>query len=56
LVENDDLAGTTNLLKRWFEIPADSRKKMQQSARTCFASRFEIERATDSLLAAIAKS
>jgi glycosyltransferase involved in cell wall biosynthesis len=53
-VENDDLAGTTNLLKRWLATPPDARSAMQENARKSFANRFEIERATDSLLAAIA--
>ena len=53
-VENDDLAGTTALLKRWLAAPAATRATMRESARKCFADRFEIERATDSLLAAIA--
>jgi glycosyltransferase involved in cell wall biosynthesis len=54
LVENDDLSGTINLLKRWLALPASARDAMQQKARECFAGRFEIERATDSLLAVIA--
>jgi glycosyltransferase involved in cell wall biosynthesis len=49
-VENDDLAGTTALLKRWVATAADIRAAMQDSAKECFARRFEIERATDSLL------
>jgi glycosyltransferase involved in cell wall biosynthesis len=49
-VENDDLAGTTALLKRWVATAADIRTAMQDSAKECFARRFEIERATDSLL------
>ena len=53
-VENDDLVGTTNLLKRWLATPPDARSVMQENARKSFANRFEIERATDSLLAAIA--
>jgi glycosyltransferase involved in cell wall biosynthesis len=53
-VENDDLAGTTNLLRRWLVTPPDARSAMQENARKSFANRFEIERATDSLLAAIA--
>ena len=52
-VENDDLTGTANLLKRWFETPTDGRRTMQKNAQACFAKRFEIERATDSLLSAI---
>jgi glycosyltransferase involved in cell wall biosynthesis len=53
-VENDDLAGTTNLLKRWLATASDARAMMRDSARKCFATRFEIERATDSLLEVIA--
>lgn len=53
LVENDDLAGTTNLLKRWSEMSTDARTAMGEKATKCFATRFEIERATDSLLAVI---
>jgi glycosyltransferase involved in cell wall biosynthesis len=53
-VENDDLAGTLNLLKRWLAAPEASRAEMRANAPKCFAARFEIERATDSLLAVIA--
>ena len=53
-VENDDLPGTMNLLKRWLSTPEISRTQMRENARKCFAARFEIERATDSLLAVIA--
>jgi hypothetical protein len=42
------------LLKRWLATPPDARSVMQENARKSFANRFEIERATDSLLAAIA--
>jgi len=52
-VENDDLAGTTALLKRWVGTPPEKRAGMKESAASCFLHRFEIERATDSLLAAI---
>jgi glycosyltransferase involved in cell wall biosynthesis len=54
-VENDDLAGTSNLLKRWLATPPNLRAAMKQSARNSFANRFDIERATDSLLAVIAR-
>jgi glycosyltransferase involved in cell wall biosynthesis len=54
-VENDDLAGTVRLLDRWLATPPEMRLAMEQNATTCFANRFEIERATDSLLAAIAQ-
>lgn len=52
-VENDDLAGTAALLKRWLATPPERRSAMKQSAANCFMNRFEIERATDSLLAVI---
>ncbi|MFL6590713.1 MAG: glycosyltransferase [Chthoniobacterales bacterium] len=52
-VEDDNLVGTTNLLKRWSEISPNERATMGENAHACFANRFEIERATDSLLAAI---
>jgi glycosyltransferase involved in cell wall biosynthesis len=53
-VENDDLAGTVNSLKHWLATPPDARSAMRGNATKSFANRFEIERATDSLLAAIA--
>jgi glycosyltransferase involved in cell wall biosynthesis len=53
-VENDDLAGTANLLRRWLATPAAARSAMRGNARKAFANRFEIERATESLLAVIA--
>lgn len=54
-VENDDLAGAVSLLDRWLATPPEQRRAMEQNATTCFANRFEIERATDSLLAAISQ-
>ncbi|MEP6808724.1 MAG: glycosyltransferase [Chthoniobacterales bacterium] len=53
-VENDDLAGTTQLLERWRQTTSDVRATMQENARRCFARRFEIERAVDSLLEVLA--
>jgi glycosyltransferase involved in cell wall biosynthesis len=55
-VEADDLTGTSVLLNRWLATPPDVRAKMKDNARTSFARRFEIESATDSLLAAIGAS
>jgi glycosyltransferase involved in cell wall biosynthesis len=49
-VENDDLAGTTAMLKRWLAAGPDVRAAMKGKAKACFARRFEIEHATDSLL------
>lgn len=49
-VEDDNLAGTTALLKRWLATEPDVRVAMKENAKECFSRRFEIERATDSLL------
>jgi glycosyltransferase involved in cell wall biosynthesis len=48
--DEDDLAGVTRLLSRWIDMPAAERDAMRTNARDCFARRFEINRATDSLL------
>jgi glycosyltransferase involved in cell wall biosynthesis len=52
-VEKDDLAGTSQLLARWLATDDAARSAMREKAQNCFANRFEIERATDSLLAVI---
>ena len=52
-VGDDDLAGTTGLLTRWLGTSEDARQTMREKTRNCFANRFEIERATDSLLEVI---
>jgi glycosyltransferase involved in cell wall biosynthesis len=49
-VAADDLAGTTSLIERWCNTPAAEQELMRQNARKCFADRFEINRAVDSLL------
>jgi glycosyltransferase involved in cell wall biosynthesis len=54
LVEKDDLAGTLRLLTRWLATGGAARTAMAENARNCFANRFEIESATDSLLEALA--
>ncbi len=49
-VEKDDLAGTVRLIERWLQTPEAERQSLRSNARRCFASRFEIRRAVDSLL------
>jgi glycosyltransferase involved in cell wall biosynthesis len=49
-VEPDDLEGTTRLFQRWIDTSPSERETMRQNARNCFGRRFEIDRATDSLL------
>ncbi len=50
LADEDDGAGTQRLLERWLDLPDAAAAEMRRAARDCFMSRFEIERATDSLL------
>jgi glycosyltransferase involved in cell wall biosynthesis len=52
-VENDDLAGVARLIERWVGTGPDVRAAMKENARECFARRFEINRATDSLMEAL---
>jgi glycosyltransferase involved in cell wall biosynthesis len=49
-VANDDLLGTKSLIERWRDTAIADRDTMRQNARNCFANRFEINRAVDSLL------
>jgi glycosyltransferase involved in cell wall biosynthesis len=48
--EEDGVAGTRRLIERWLATPPPKRSEMEASARLCFANRFEINRAVDSLL------
>ncbi len=48
--EEDDVAGTRQLIERWLATPFPKRREMAASARLCFANRFEINRAVDSML------
>ena len=49
-VETDDLAGTTRLIERWMQTPPEQREAMRSNSRQCFARRFQIDRAVDSLM------
>jgi glycosyltransferase involved in cell wall biosynthesis len=51
--DEDDLEGTKRLLARWVSAGEEERGAMRQKARQCFAQRFEIDQATDSLLQAL---
>ncbi|HEY2713381.1 MAG TPA: glycosyltransferase [Chthoniobacterales bacterium] len=52
-VESDTFAGTSRLVERWFATPTSERALMRDKAQRCFMERFEIQRATDSLLEAL---
>jgi glycosyltransferase involved in cell wall biosynthesis len=49
-VEPDTAEGTRLLLLRWAALPADEKARMRATAAACFAARFEISRAAESLL------
>ena len=55
-VATDDLAGTTSLLDRWCNTSPEEKKVMRQNARKCFADRFHIDRAVDSLIKILSES
>ncbi len=55
-VESDDLVGTTRLIERWVRTPAEMRNEIRNNASQCFARRFEINRAVDSLLSILRES
>jgi glycosyltransferase involved in cell wall biosynthesis len=50
LADEDDAAGTARLIDRWLVMPETERERMRENARKCFARRFHIERAVESLL------
>ena len=50
IVEDDDLAGTVRLLRRWNALGADGQEAMRRRAGDCFANHFRIERVAESLV------
>jgi glycosyltransferase involved in cell wall biosynthesis len=50
LVGHDDLQGATSLLQQWSELPAQVKSQMRVAARASFEKRFEIEKASKSLI------
>ncbi len=53
--DDDTAAGVQRLLRRWAKGSDAERSAMSEKARSCFARRFEIGRATDSLIAVLSK-
>jgi glycosyltransferase involved in cell wall biosynthesis len=49
-IEDDDLGGTMRLIERWLNTSEQDRHLMRSNARNCFARRYQIDRAVDSLL------
>lgn len=48
--DEDTLAGTTRLLRKWQAVPPNERAEMSLNGQASFARRFEINRAVDSFL------
>jgi glycosyltransferase involved in cell wall biosynthesis len=53
--DEDTVAGTARLLERWLGLTPEQRREMAQKARRCFAEKFHIDTAVESLLAAVAR-
>lgn len=53
LIENDDQAGTDNLIRRWITLPPSEVQRMRDVAIPTFHARFEIQQAARSLVEAI---
>jgi glycosyltransferase involved in cell wall biosynthesis len=53
LIENDDQAGTDNLLRRWIGLSQSEVQRMRQAAIPTFNGRFEIQQAARSMIEAI---
>jgi len=53
LVENDDLAGTILLLRRWLKMTPQEKIEMGQRAQACFAQRFHVNQSAKSLIAVL---
>jgi glycosyltransferase involved in cell wall biosynthesis/acetyltransferase-like isoleucine patch superfamily enzyme len=51
--DSDDVEGTMRILKRWFDLEAAEKHAMRQRAFECFSNSFEINHATDNLLAVL---
>ena len=55
LVANDDMAGTTDLLRQWLDLSPTQQKIMGEKAQKCFAERFEISKAAQGLVDILTK-
>ena len=55
LVDEDNEAGTTRLLQKWLALSTEEKDAMRNAARQTFHARFEVTRAAEALIAAIAR-
>lgn len=56
VAEENTRPGTARMLHRWLSLPRAEADQMRQAAKASFAKRFEIHRATESLLGVIRRS
>lgn len=54
--DTDDLGGTMRLIDRWLNTPEQDQHLMRGNAHNCFARRYQIDRAVDSLLSILSAS
>ncbi|MCX6981587.1 MAG: glycosyltransferase [Verrucomicrobia bacterium] len=54
LVDEDDGPGTLRLLEKWLALSAQEKDAMRKTARETFQARFEVTRAAEALIGAIA--
>ena len=54
LVDEDDAPGTLRLLEKWLALSAQEKDAMRKTARETFQARFEVTRAAEALIGAIA--
>jgi len=50
IVGNDDLEGTTSILEKWLDLPADERRAMKTAAQGAFRDKFVISTNAKELL------
>jgi len=50
LVATDTLAGTTNMLQRWFDLGTQGQSQIAKNARPCFEQFFDINQTTQDLI------
>jgi glycosyltransferase involved in cell wall biosynthesis len=55
LVEDDTVAGTERLMRRWLALGADERARMGAAARRCFETRYDSRRLAGAIAAVLAK-
>jgi len=56
LAEEDTVDGTRRLMDGWLRLSGSEQELMRARAQQCFAQRFHIDKATDSLLAALSST